>query len=225
MTNLPCKPSRIDFEGITRSQIERILSTGELADLTPAERQYYSLMELVRGLRARMTHPGGHKLVTKAGIISLLKSEAYGLSDWMARRVYADAMNFFYADESVSPRAWRNFYAERVDKLIDLCIASGRLKEARAYIDTAARLRGCFEEQSQEIPEELLNPPTVMIYTADAVALGAPAVDRDELERFIDSIPDVPESSVRSVKEDAGILKRNLLDKLAADAKEFGADE
>ena len=44
-------------------QIERILKTGDLESLTPAEREYFNLMELVRGLRARMMMPGGNRIV------------------------------------------------------------------------------------------------------------------------------------------------------------------
>ena len=94
MTTNLIKPSRIDFDKVDINQIQRILSTGTLEALAPDEREYYSLMEMVRGLRARMRING--KLVTKAGIIRLLKSEPYGLSDWMARQEYADSLNFFY---------------------------------------------------------------------------------------------------------------------------------
>ena len=84
MTTNLIKPSRIDFDKVDINQIQRILSTGTLEALAPDEREYYSLMEMVRGLRARMRING--KLVTKAGIIRLLKSEPYGLSDWMPAR-------------------------------------------------------------------------------------------------------------------------------------------
>ena len=98
MTTNLIKPSRIDFDKVDINQIQRILSTGTLEALAPDEREYYSLMEMVRGLRARMRING--KLVTKAGIIRLLKSEPYGLSDWMARQVYADSLNFFYTQDT-----------------------------------------------------------------------------------------------------------------------------
>ena len=95
MTNLPTKPSRINFEAVDSNQITRILKTGDIDSLTPAEREYFDLMKLVRGLHARMMVPGSERIVTKSGIIKLLKSDAYGLSDWMARQVYTDALNFF----------------------------------------------------------------------------------------------------------------------------------
>lgn len=216
------KPSRINFEAVDSRQIERILRTGQLESLTPQEREYFSLMEMVRGLRARMMLPGGQKIVTKAGIIKLLKSDAYGLSDWMARQVYADALNFFYSDEGVRPRAWANYYAERLDKIADLAIATGQLRDAKGYIVEAARLRGCYEEQTEEIPKELLDRAPVVIYTSDPAAMGAPKADRKEIEQFIDSLPDIPEHTRRRVKEDAGIGRADLLGRMIEDIKEFG---
>lgn len=225
MTNLPRKPSRIDFESVDSRQIEHILRTGDLESLTPAERDYFELMEMVRGLNARMMLPGGNRLVTKAGIIKLLKSDVYGLSDWLARRVYADALNFFYAVDDIRPRAWANLYAERFDKLGNLAATMGKLKEAKGYFVEAAKLRGCYEKQDAEIPKELLDAAPVVLYTPDAESMGAPKADRKELEAFIDSLPDIPEISRRRVKEDAGIVRRNLVERMVADIKEFGDDE
>lgn len=223
--SLPTKPSRINFEAIDSHQLERILRTGDLEALTPAEREYFDLMTLVRGFHARMMMPGGERIVTKAGIIKLLKSNAYGLSDWMARQVYTDALNFFYSEEGVSARAWSNIYADRLDKLANLAMSLGKLKEARGYIVEAAKLRGCYDETAPEIPKELLDQAPVTIYTADPETLGAPKADRKDVEAFIDSIPDIPEISRNRIKEDAGIKKRNLVSRIIEDIKEFGDDD
>lgn len=223
--NLLRTPSRIDFDKIDAHQIERILKSGELDTLTPAERDYFDLMELVRGLRARMMLPGGDRIVTKAGIIKILKSKAYGLSDWMARRVYADALNFFYSEDGVRPRAWANLYAEKLEKWADVAASMGKLKEAKGLLTEAAKLRGCYDEQNAEIPAELLDAAPTVIYTADPESMGAGRADRKELEMFIDSIPDIPEISRQRVKEDAGISRRNLLKRMMDDAKEFGDEE
>lgn len=222
MSFLP-KPSRIDFEKIDPASLNRILSTGDLECLTPEEREYFSFMEMVRGLRARMLLPGGRKIVTKAGIIKLLKNN-YGFSDWMARRIYDDAINFFYSESTVTPRAWANLYAEKLEKMADLAFTGGKFKEGRALMNDAARLRGCFDEATPEIPEELLQPRTAIIYTSNAAALGAPSADRRELEAFIDEIPEIPQLTRQRVKEDAGILPKNILKRMAEDVKEF-ADE
>lgn len=219
------KPSRIDFEAISSRDIERILKTGDMDSLTPSERSYFDLMEMVRGLRARMRMPNGDRIVTKAGIIKLLKSDAYGLSDWMARRVYADALNFFYSDDGVSTRAWSNYYAERLDKLADLSVATGKLKEAKSFIQEAAKLRGCYDDAAPEIPKELLDAAPVVLYTADPLSLGAPKADRKQLEAFIDAIPDVPELVRTRVKEDAGIEKFDLYKRMIDDSNNFGDED
>ena len=85
MSELPVRPSRVDFEKVDLNQIQRILSTGTLDSLRPEEREYFSLMEMVRGLRARMRFTNG-RMVTKAGIIRLLKSEPYSCpTGWPGR--------------------------------------------------------------------------------------------------------------------------------------------
>lgn len=220
----PLKPSRPDFEGISLQSLNAILSTGSVDSLSPQEREYFSLMEMVRGLRSRMMLPGGDRVVTKAGIIKLLKGN-YGLTDWMARRLYDDTINFFYAEDNVSPRAWSNLYADKLDKMADLAFSQGKFKEGRALMADAAKLRGCFDEQGAEIPDELLNQRSTVIYTADALALGAPKADRTELEAFIDSIPDVAQVTRDRVKEDAGIKKKDLLKRLMEDVKDFSEEQ
>ena len=146
MTTNLIKPSRIDFDKVDINQIQRILSTGTLEALAPDEREYYSLMEMVRGLRARMRING--KLVTKAGIIRLLKSEPYGLSDWMARQVYADSLNFFYTQDNVRPQAFANLYAEKAENWANTVFLMGNVKEAKNLLKLAAELRGCYTDRN-----------------------------------------------------------------------------
>ncbi len=211
--------ARIDFESIDMALIEQVLSTGSLDALPEAERRYYELMELVRGLRARLKF--NNKVVTKAGIIRLLKSEPYGLSDYMARRVYADSLNFFYTQDEVSPRAWSNFYAERLENWANLLFVQGDTKNALRYMKLAAELRGCFDQEAPGVPEELLNQPQTVIYTTSRRDLGLPATDRRRVEQLIDAIPEVPELVRESVKEDANISQFNLKKRMLHDIEEF----
>ena len=222
MTTNLIKPSRIDFDKVDINQIQRILSTGTLEALAPDEREYYSLMEMVRGLRARMRING--KLVTKAGIIRLLKSEPYGLSDWMARQVYADSLNFFYTQDNVRPQAFANLYAEKAENWANTVFLMGNVKEAKNLLKLAAELRGCYKDQQAEIPEELLSQKSTVIYTTSRKDLGVPAIDRKELEEFIDAIPEIPVIVRDNIKEDARIKAFDLKKRMLYDIKEFGED-
>lgn len=217
------KPTRVDLDEININQITRILMTGNLDALSPGEREYYSLMEMVRGLRAKMRH--NNKVITKAGIIKLLKSDVYGLSDWQARQVYADSLNFFYAQENVRPEAFANLYADKLEKWADAAFLMGKEKEAGALIEKAAKLRGCYEKKETEIPEELLNQKQTVVYTTKRSDLGVDDIDRKDLEEFIDAIPDVPRIVQDNVKMDAGIKKFNLKNRMIHDIQEFSTEE
>lgn len=216
------KPTRFNFEDVSLDRIEKVLSTGTLDALPEAERRYYDLMEMVRGLRARVKI--NDKLVTKAGIIRLLKSQPYGLTDYMARRVYTDAINFFWAQDEVRPRAFSNLYAERLENWANLLFIQGKAREALRYIKLAAELRGCFDEQAPEIPDELLNQQPTIIYTTDRRDLGLPATNRRQVEKLIDAIPEIPELVRDSLKEDANISKFQLKKRLLHDIEEFSED-
>lgn len=217
------KPTRIDFERIDLNQITRILSTGDLDALPEAERTYYELMEMVRGLRARMRY--NSKVITKAGIIKLLKSGTYGLSDWMARQVYSDSINFFYAQENIRPEAFANLYAEKLEKWADSMFLMGKGEEASRILERAAKLRLRFASTETEIPEELLNRKQVVLYTTKRSDLGVPDTDLQELEEFIDDIPDIPVVVRERLKEDAQIKKFNLKKRMLEDAEEFNEDD
>lgn len=214
--------ARFNFEEVSLDRIERVLSTGSLDALPEAERRYYDLMEMVRGLRARLKV--NDKLVTKAGIIRLLKSEPYGLTDYMARRVYTDAINFFWAQDEVRPRAFSNLYADRLENWANLLFIQGQPRVALNYIKLAAQLRGCFDEEPQQIPDELLNQQPTIIYTTDRRDLGLPATNRRQVEQLIDAIPEIPELVRDSLKEDANISKFQLKKRLLHDIEEFSED-
>lgn len=216
------KPTRLDLEKIDINQITQILSTGDLDALPAEERAYYELMEMVRGLRARMQYNG--KVITKAGIIKLLKSEIYGLSDWMARQVYSDSINFFYAQENIRPEAFANLYAEKLEKWADSMFLMGKGEEASRILERAAKLRMRFASTETEIPEELLSKKQIVIYTTKRSDLGVPETDRKELEEFIDEIPDLPAIVRDRLKEDAQIKKFNLKKRMIEDAEEFSED-
>lgn len=221
-TNL-VKPTKIDFERIDISVITRLLSTGDLEALPEAERAYYEMMEMVRGLRARMRYNG--KIITKAGIIKLLKSDIYGLSDWMARQVYADSINFFYTDENIRPEAFANLYAEKMEKWADSMFLMGKGEEASRILERAAKLRLRFASTETEIPEELLNRKQVVVYTTNRADLGVPDTDRRELDEFIDEIPDIPVIVRDRLKEDSQIKKFNLKKRMLEDVEEFSEDD
>ena len=219
------KPTRLNLDRVSLDRLNAILSTGSLDTLSEAERQYFYLMDIVRGLTAKMKFEKQNKYVTKAGIIKLLKSEQYGLSDWMARQVYTDAINFFYQRSEISAEAFCNLYAEKCEAWAEEMYASGDVKEARNLLKLAGEYRGCFKPKEADIPEELLNQKRVDIYTANREDLGLPAIDRKQLDAFIDSIPELSTTVRDNLKEDAGLKKFNLKKRMLYDIEELSEED
>lgn len=219
------KPTRIDFSRVSMEKLNLILSTGSLDSLSDAERAYFYMMDMVRGLCARMKFEKENKYITKAGIIKLLKSEKYGLTDWMARQVYNDSINFFYQRSEITVEAFSNLYAEKCEAWAEQMFASGDVKEARSLIKLAGEYRGCFRPKEADIPEELLDQKRVNIYTANREDLGIPAIDRKELDEFIDSIPEISTTQRDRLKEDAGIKKFNLKKRMLYDIEDLNEED
>ena len=219
------KPTRIDFNRVSMDKLNAILSTGSLDSLNEAERHYFYLMDMVRGLCVKMKFEKENKFITKSGIIKLLKSEKYGLSDWMARQIYNDSINFFYQRSEIAVEAFNNLYAEKCEAWAEQMYASGDIKEARNLLKLAGEYRGCFKPKEASIPDELLNQKRVDIYTSNREDLGIPAIDRKRLDEFIDSIPEISTTVRENLKEDAGIKKFDLKKRMLHDIEELSEED
>ena len=132
---------------------------------------------------------------------------------------------FFYTQDNIRPEAFAALYAERAEKWADAAFLAGKIKEARALLKLAGEYRRCFRKEQAEIPEELLNQKKVDIYTASREDLGVPAIDRKELEGFIDSIPEIPVAVRDNLKEDARIRKFDLKKRMIYDIEEFSEED
>ena len=166
-----------NFDDLNQTQLAVVLKTGSLANLPVEYQEYYSIMEKVRGLRAKSTYNG--KIITKAGIIKLLKN-THGLNDLQARKVYDDALNFFYAQDNVKPEAFANLYADQLDEAANLALVSKEFEAYDRLKNSAAKLRGCFKEKAPEIPQEMYLKQ-VVIYTTSPEDVGLISEDKKEI--------------------------------------------
>ncbi len=211
-----------DFDNINMEILGGIVKSGTLENLPVEYQEYYSLMDLVRGLRARGVFQG--KVIQKAGIIKLLKSE-YKLTDYQARRLYEDSINFFYSYENVNTEAYANLYAEKLENAAVLALETNQLDSYHRLIKEAATLRGCYKPKPDEIPEEFYRKP-IIIYTTEIEDVGVSGEDLKELERIIDELPDIPVLKRDRLKAEAGVpgYKFEILRQIAEDYEEFSND-
>lgn len=161
------------------------------------------LMELVRSMYS--------KYETKAMIINTLMSPVYGISRNMANKIFVDALNFFYSDNKIKSDAWRQIYANKLEDLAAYALACDDISQSRRCLTEAAKMRGVFDEKVQDIPDEMRQRP-VIIYTINPEQLGLPRVNRQELAKMIDEIPDINDSDRKRVKRDAGVFEFQLFE-------------
>jgi len=211
------------FDDLNPNQLAIVLKTGSLANIPEEYQEYYSLMEKVRGLRAKGTFDD--KIITKAGIIKLLV-KTHGLSDQSARRLFDDALNFFYAQDNVKPQAFANLYADKLDDAAQLALHTNQLETFERLTNSAAKLRGCFITKTPEIPQEMFLKQNV-IYTVSPEDVGLIAEDKKEVERLLDALPDIPAIKMQRVKADAGVkgYKYNVIRNMAEDIDDFVDEE
>lgn len=189
--------AKSEFEGVELALLQQYIDTGRAAEMPEEILQYLNELELVRGQLLRFN--------SKESVVGLLKSQPYGLSDYLARQRYNDAINFFYIDNTVKRDAWRGLYADKLDRIALVMLHAAKdvrdLEKAAQTLAKAAEMRGVFEEEVEELPEELFAKP-VRIYTTDITHLGHEKINRHELARMIDAYK-IDEVSRTRIKQEA----------------------
>lgn len=180
-------------------QLITFVETGAEGDL-PAEMVHYlELLEVVRSLHMRFKN--------RRAIISLLQKPPYELTYYLASRRYAEAINFFYLDHDIKKDAWRNMYAEKLDRAADMVLATATCpKDIDIYkniIYAAMEARQLSKEDKEELPDEIFEKK-IKIYTSNPEDLGRERPSRNQLAAKIDNYK-IPETEKERIKSEAGI--------------------
>lgn len=193
-----------EIEGVELEVIQEYIESGRTKEMPEEIARYLNLMEVVRGMHLRQK--------SRAFCIKLLKSDVYRLSDYLARKLYNDAINFFYSDNDIRKEAWRNIYAEKIEKaaavVMDTAKSSKDLEIYTKMLIEAAKLRGLNEPDEKELPSELFEKP-VKIYEVTPESLGMETVDRRHLAEMIDSLP-LTEIQKKAIRRDAAVDETTL---------------
>ncbi len=175
------------------------IESGANSDLSEDMIEYVNMLELIRTMHMRYE--------SHITIIKFLQQPPYGLSEYVAISRYSDAMNFFYLDNEIKKQAWRNLYAEKLDRAADLVLKTAtNSKDIDIYkniIFAARDMRQLGIPDAEDIPEEFFNKPT-KLYSLNPELVGKKRANRSLLARHIDSLS-IPESEKVRLKSDAMI--------------------
>ena len=123
-----------DLRDISLDEIYDFIENGIASEQNSEIMEYMLLMEKVRGMMLRID-----KYPSKNAVINhLTKVNKY--SPPFARKVYSQAVEYFYSDTIISKAAWRNVYAEQMEKVVSFAI--GAMKDTSDASKVAKMIRG-----------------------------------------------------------------------------------
>jgi hypothetical protein len=194
---------------VTIDDIYDFIETGNPDNAPEHIVEYLELLTRVDGMIRRIGKFGSKNAVVKH-IVLVEKLFGQNLSHYKASKIYNEALEYFFNDAEVSKNAWRNFYANIIEQEINF---SRQIKkdtqDSKRIVDmakTAAELRGVFDQDKEELPDELFRKQFV-VYSTKAEELGLPKVDRNVLKQMIDTkIPDLSEKEKLRIYQEADIV-------------------
>jgi hypothetical protein len=162
--------------------------------------QYLELLDKIRAMFLRIDKWGSKESIVKH-LMTVDK-----LSRYKAMQVCDEAQEYFYCDSKISKAAWKNIYADKMEKMINLAMltvkdVSDAQKVVKMLLDVSV-LRGVNEEDKEELPPEVFQAPFV-VYTWDTEALDMPKVNRQKLAEMIDAYPELTEKEKIRLKQES----------------------
>lgn len=148
--------------------------------------EYVNLLDKIRGMMLRHDIFGSKEVIIK----HLLEFEPKLKGNRIkATQFYNESIEYFYSDAQVSKAAWRNLYADELDKAYNLAMAlaksSADVEKASKIKERASKIRGLDKEDPVALPDEALQKP-IKIYTMDMDKhFELPNEDRHEIELWI----------------------------------------
>ena len=199
----------MEVMNITVEQLKELATTMDCKSLPTEIVEYMGLME-----KARDWH---YQMKSRLFVVKHLKLEyfaKYGdeLSDYNARQIYDNAINYFYADRTIRQESWRNMLAEKYLLTAQFCFARNDMEGHRKNLEAVERVMRLNERDEDGIDPKLLDR-RVFVYVVSGKELGVPEVDRKELARMIDTY-DIKEAQKVKVKREAGSLPRKLFEQV-----------
>lgn len=193
---------KVNLKDVDISDLYEFMEYGSMENAPEHIRDYVVLLDKVRGMHLRIDRFGNPEAIIRH-LITIEK-----LPRVKAKKIYQEALEYFYADSHISKTAYRNIYGDKLDMMINFAMqtvkdVSDAAKVVKMIAD-AAKVRGLDEPDKEELPEELFNTP-IKIYTADAASLGLPVANRSKLKEMIETLPDLTEKERTRMLQEADI--------------------
>lgn len=188
-------------------RLQDYLASGCTMELTDDEMDYYNALYALIGIQRKYG---------KDNAISFLMHDPFQVKRAKAREMYNEAINLFFADDSVENNAHRNMMYDNLQKAAQVVLMNAHSsKDMEVYgnlMVQAAKIKQLDKPDPQKRKE--VNEKPIKIYMLDTQAVGIPQVNRQLLAEQIDSIPDIPEREKVRLKRDAQVIDVDIIEML-----------
>ena len=193
----------MNLDDISLDHIYDFMENGSVKNAPEEIVNYLLLLDKVMGMIRRIDIYGNKDAVIKHLVL------VDKLSPYKAKKVYNETLEYFHSDKEVSKEAYRNYYAERMDKVINFAMlimkdGADAAKVHKMLLDTMLA-RGVNEKDEEVIPDHYYDKP-INLLSYDARILEFGETNRRALDDFINKLPELTEKERQRIKQEALLL-------------------
>lgn len=178
--------------------LQDYIASGCTMELTADELDYYNALYALVGINRKYG---------KDNAVAFLMHEPFNVERMRARKMYSEAINLFYLNDTIENNAHRNLMYDNLMKAAQVVLQNAvNSKDMEVYGNLniqAAKIKQ-LDKPDPVKPKEIDEKP-IKIYDLNPEAVGLDAANRQILAAQIDSV-DLPEREKVRLKRDANIV-------------------
>lgn len=178
--------------------LQDYIASGCTMELTADELDYYNALYALVGINRKYG---------KDNAVVFLMHEPFNVERMRARKMYSEAINLFYLNDTIENNAHRNLMYDNLMKAAQVVLqnaVSSKDMEVYGNLNIQAAKIKQLDKPDPVKPKEIDEKP-IKIYDLNPEAVGLDAANRQILAAQIDSV-DLPEREKVRLKRDANIV-------------------
>lgn len=178
--------------------LQDYIASGCTMELTADELDYYNALYVLVGINRKYG---------KDNAVAFLMHEPFNVERMRARKMYSEAINLFYLNDTIENNAHRNLMYDNLMKAAQVVLqnaVSSKDMEVYGNLNIQAAKIKQLDKPDPVKPKEIDEKP-IKIYDLNPEAVGLDAANRQILAAQIDSV-DLPEREKVRLKRDANIV-------------------
>lgn len=188
-------------------QLQDFIASGCSIELTEEELKYYNALYAIVGIQRKYG---------KDNAIAFLMHEPFNVKRIRASEMYDEAINLFFANDTIENNAHRNMMFDSLMKAAQVVLLTSRnAMDMEVYgklMANAAKIKQL--DRPDPVKRQEVKEKPIKVYELESEVVGIPSVNRQELARLIDGIEDISERERERLKRDARVVDVKFEDML-----------